>query len=109
MMEFRDRESTISLTTVKPIGRLLRDLEMAIIAHNENGTYQIYAEVRSRGRLSATNLAFLQVHIYASFQHWAEILNMPNLNDLLQVRRPKRISEYLATAVYFHFFQKYCF
>ena len=107
MMEFRDRESTISLTTVKPIGRLLRDLEMAIIAHNENGAYQIYAEVRSRGRLSATNLAFLQVHIYASFQLWAEILNMPNLNDLLQVRRPKRISEYLATAVYLHFFQKH--
>ena len=107
MMEFRDRESTISLTTVKPIGRLLRDLEMAIIAHNENGAYQIYAEVRSRGRLSATNLSFLQVHIYASFQLWAEILNMPNLNDLLQVRRPKRISEYLATAVYLHFFQKH--
>ena len=107
MMEFHDRESTISLATVKPIGRLLRDLEMAIIARNEKGTYQIYAEVRSRGRLSATNLAFLQVHIFASFHHWAEILNMPNLNDLLQVRRPKRISENLAMAVYLQLFQKF--
>ncbi len=100
MMEFRDRDSSRSLAAVKPIGRLLRDLEMAIIARNEDSAYQIYTEIRSRGRLSATNLAFLQVHIFAAFNHWAEILLMPNLNDLLQVRRPKRISEQLAAAVY---------
>ena len=107
IMEFRDRESTRSLAAIQPIGRLLRDLEMAIIAGNEDSAYQIYAEIRSRGRLSATNLAFLQVNIFAAFSHWAEILNMPNLNDLLQVRRPKRISEQLATAVYRQFFFKH--
>ena len=100
MMEFRDRDSSRSLAAVKPIGRLLRDLEMAIIAGNEDSAFQTYTEIRSRGRLSATNLAFLQVHIFAAFNHWAEILLMPNLSDLLQVRRPKRISEHLAAAVY---------
>ena len=101
MMDFRDQDSTRSLAAVKPIGRLLRDLEMAIIAGSEDTAYQIYTEVRSRGRLSSTNLAFLQVHILAAFNHWGEILLMPNLSDLLQVRRPKRISEHLAAAVYY--------
>lgn len=107
MMEFRDRESMRSLAAIKPVGRLLRDLEMAIIAGNENSACQIYAEIRSRGRLSATNLAFLQVHIFAAFNHWADILSMPNLNDLLQVRLPKRISEIIATAVYRQYFLQY--
>ncbi len=100
MMDFRDRDSSRSIAAVKPIGRLLRDLEMAIIAGSEESAEQIYTEIRSRGRLSATNLAFLQVHIFAAFNHWGEILLMPNLSDLLQVRRPKRISENLAAAVY---------
>ena len=107
MIEFRDRDSSRSFAAVKPIGRLLRDLEMAIIAGNEDSACQIFAEIRSRGRLSATNLAFLQVHVFAAFNHWAEILLMPNLSDILQVRRPKRISEHVATAVYCESFLKH--
>lgn len=107
MMEFRDRDSSRSLGTIKPIGRLFRDVDMAIIAGNEDSANRIYEEIRSRGRLSATNLAFLLVHILAAFNHWAEILNMPSLNDLLHVRRPKRISGHLATAVYRQFFLQY--
>lgn len=107
MIEFRDRDSSRSLGTIKPIGRLFRDVEMAIIAGNEDSANRIYAEIRSRGRLSATNLAFLQVRILAAFNHWAEILNMPSLNDLLQVHRPKRVSERLATAAYQQFFLQY--
>lgn len=107
LIDFRDRESSRSLATIKPIGRLLRDLEMAIIACNEESAWQIYSEIRSRGRLSAVNLAFLQVHIFGAFDHWTEILSMSNLSDLLQVRRPKRISEQIAKAVYRQFFLKH--
>lgn len=107
LIDFRDRESSRSLAAIKPIGRLLRDLEMAIIACNEESAWQIYAEIRSRGRLSAVNLSFLRVHILGSFDHWTEILSMPNLSDLLQVRRPKRISEQIAKSVYHQFFLKH--
>jgi hypothetical protein len=107
LIDFRDRESSRSLAAIKPIGRLLRDLEMAIIGCNEESAWQIYAEIRSRGRLSAVNLAFLQVRILGSFDHWTEILSMPNLSDLLQVRRPKRISEQIAKSVYRQFFLKF--
>lgn len=104
MVAFRDRDSSRVFNAVKPIGRLLRDLEMAIIASNEESANQIYAEIRSRGRLSATNLAFLRVRILSAFSRWAEILLMSNLDDLLNVRRPRRISEQIAIAAYGHIF-----
>ncbi|MEO2031266.1 MAG: protein DpdD [Planctomycetaceae bacterium] len=107
LIECRDCESSRSLAVIKPIGRLLRDLEMAILAGNQESAWQVYAEIRSRGRLSATNLAFLQVHIFGFFAQWTEILSMPILGDLLQVRRPKRISEQIATAVYRQFILKH--
>jgi len=100
LIEYRDRESGRSLTAVKPIGRLLRDLEMAILARNEQSAWAVYGEIRSRGRLSATNLAFLQVRIYSAFEKWSELLLLPILDDILQVRRPKRISDQIAQAVY---------
>jgi hypothetical protein len=100
LIDYRDRESGRSLTAVKPIGRLLRDLEMAILAKNEQSAWAIYGEIRSRGRLSATNLAFLQVRVFAAFEKWSELLLLPVLDDILQVRRPKRISDQIAQAVY---------
>ncbi|MCP4888129.1 MAG: hypothetical protein GY904_16145 [Planctomycetaceae bacterium] len=100
LMEFRDRDAGRSLVAVKPIGRLLRDLEMAILAKNEQSAWAVYGEIRGRGRLSATNLAFLQVRILGAFEQWAEILLLPNINDILQVRRPKQISDQIARAVY---------
>lgn len=100
LIDYRDRESGRSIAAVKPIGRLLRDLEMAILARNEQSAWAIYGEIRSRGRLSATNLAFLQVRIFAAFEKWAELLLLPILDDILQVRRPKRISDQIAQAVY---------
>lgn len=106
LIEFRERESARSVTTVKPVGRLLRDLEMAILASNEESAWAIYAEIRSRGRLSATNLTFLQVRIHGAFERWAELVLLPNLNDLLQVRRPRRVSDQIAQAVYHHFLGK---
>ena len=100
LIDNRDRESGRSLAAVKPIGRLIRDLEMAILARNEQSAWAIYGEIRSRGRLSATNLAFLQVRIFAALEKWAELLLLPILDDILQVRRPKRISDQIAQAVY---------
>ena len=107
LVEYRDRESSRSLAAIKPIGRLLRDLEMAILANNEQSAWAVYSEIRNRGRLSASNLAFLQVRIFGGFEHWTELLLLPSLNDLLQVRRPKRISEQIAQAVYQQYFLKH--
>jgi len=107
LVDFRDRESKRSLAAIKPIGRLLRDMEMAILANNEESAWESYYEIRSRGRLSATNLTFLQVRIYSAFEHWTELLLLPNLNDLLQVRRPKKTTEQIANAIYQRYFHEH--
>ena len=107
LIDYRDRESGRTQIAIKPIGRLLRDLEMAILAKNEQSAWAVYGEIRSRGRLSATNLAFLQVRILDGFEKWAEMLLLPNLNDILQVRRPKQISDQIAHAVYQHHLVKH--
>jgi hypothetical protein len=104
LVDFLDRQSTRSFTHVKPIGRLLRDLEMAIVANNEVTAWSTYSDIRNRGRLSATNLAFLQVRIHSAFELWDKIVLLPNLNDLLNIRRPKQISEQIARAVYQYYF-----
>ncbi len=107
MIEFRERDNLRLLVAAKPIGRLIRDLEMAIITKNEDSANRIYNEIRGRGRLSATNIAFLRIRILAAFDRWTEIMLLPNLSDLLNVRRPKSITVQIAVAVYRHLFIKY--
>lgn len=97
---FNDRTPIRSAFTPKPIGRLLRDLEMAVVVRNEQSAWKLYDEIRSRGRLSSSNLAFLQVTIYAAFEKWQDILSLPQLDDLLKVIRPKRVTEAISSAVY---------
>ncbi|MDB4371048.1 protein DpdD [Mariniblastus sp.] len=97
---FNERTPNRSVLTPKPIGRLLRDLEMAVVVRNEQSAWKLYEEIRSRGRLSSSNLAFLQVTIYAAFERWQDILSLPQLNDLLNVIRPKRVTEAISSAVY---------
>jgi hypothetical protein len=99
----RERHSIGPVSVVKPIGRLLRDLEMAILARNEDSARAVYTEIRSRGRLSAMNLTFLEVRIFGAFEQWLELIRLPNLNDLLRVPRPKRVSDQIAEAVYQHY------
>jgi hypothetical protein len=101
----REKSAGRTTQTTKPLGRLLRDLEMALVVGNEDSARQIQSEIRSRGRLSAINLAFLQIRILGAFERWDEIVRLPTINELLQVRRPKRISELIATGVYQLFIQ----
>ena len=100
LSSFKNRTPIRDVATPKPIGRLLRDLEMAIVVKNEQSAWILYEEIRSRGRLSSSNLSFLQVTIYAAFERWQDILSLQQLDDLLRVVRPKRVTEAISTAVY---------
>ena len=107
LTSFNDRAPVRNVATQKPIGRLLRDLEMAIVVKNEQSAWVLYEEIRSRGRLSSSNLSFLQVTIYAAFERWQDILSLQQLDDLLRVVRPKRVTEAISTAIYQIHLQSY--
>ena len=100
MRSLRDRSTGRGTEQIKPIGRLLRDLEMALFAGNEQNAWRIHEQLRARGRLSSRNLLFLQVIVLAAFQHWQQIMALPQYPSLMNVRRPLRVSNALLKANY---------
>ena len=107
MRSLRDRVTGRGSEQVKPIGRLLRDLEMALFAKNEHNAWRIHEQLRARGRLSSRNLLFLQVIVLAAFEHWEQILALPQYPSLMNVRRPVRVSHALLKANYLVHFQSF--
>jgi hypothetical protein len=51
-------------------------------------------------RLDALNLLFLRVQLLAELEQWNELLTLPELGNLLQVRRPFAVTQALLRAVY---------
>jgi len=100
MRSLRDRAEGRSYEQIKPIGRLLRDLEMALFAKNAPSAWRIHEQLRTRGRLSSRNLLFLQVIVLACFKQWQQILALPQCPSLMNVRRPLRVSHALLKANY---------
>lgn len=107
MIDARSRIPRATTDVSKPVGRLLRDLEVALVVGNRSSALRLYEDIRSRGRLNSNNLRFLEVRIYGGLGEWNAILDSPHLNDLLQIRRPKQVSETIAIAVYRELLSRY--
>jgi hypothetical protein len=107
MREFQERRPVHSKQPQRPIGRILRDLDLALIANNRVTAEACRSELRQCGRLSAINLRFVEVRILASFEEWDEILKLPRRQDLLNVQRPQRITEAFARAFYISQFSEF--
>ncbi len=100
MRSLRERHPHDAAQALRPVGRLLRDLEMALVVRNESSARQCIDDLRARGRLSALNLAFLKIRLFAAFERWHELLALPETNSLLTIRRPSQVSHALVRAVY---------
>lgn len=81
-------------------GRILRDFEYALLTNQERTAADCIEDLRSAGQLSAANLLFLEVRRLAAGQHWDGILALPELEMLLNLVRPRRVTEALIRAVY---------
>lgn len=100
MRSFRDRHPDRTTRIVRPVGRLLRDLEMALVVCNEDSAWRCLDDLRSRGRLSAHNLTFLKVRILANFERWHDLLSLPESTSLVTIHRPARVTQALVQAIY---------
>lgn len=107
MIDARSRIPRAATDASKPVGRLLRDLEIALVVGNRSSALRLYEDIRARGRLNSNNLRFLEVRIFGGLGEWKAILDSPHLNDLLQIRRPKQVSETIAVAVYRELLSRY--
>jgi hypothetical protein len=107
LRDLRDRRPDRMSQQVKPVGRILRDLEMAILVGNEASARDCLDALRLLGRLSSHNLTFLHVRILASFERWPELRAMPTYRPLLNKRRPTRVTEALIKCVYQEHFSRF--
>lgn len=84
----------------RPAGRIVRDFEYALLTGDGDLATEYLAELRTGGYLDSTNLLFLEVRRLAALGAWSAILDLPDLGGLLQMRRPRRVTQALVRAVY---------
>jgi hypothetical protein len=87
--------------------RILRDFEYAILAGSYEEATECIEELRAAGHLSAMNLLFLQVRALACAHRWTDICLLPEMDTLLNIRRPIRVTESLIRAIYVAKFQSF--
>src|SRR5262249_15607122 len=57
-------------------------------------------ELRNTGGLGSANLLFLEIRRLASANRWDAILALPELDSVLSIVRPRRVTEALIRSVY---------
>lgn len=99
------RWSTLART--RPLPRIVqtasyRDLFDAFNAALAAGAWehadQQVREIQQRGLTSADNLAYLQVHLLAQQQRWAELWQRQDYGDIARLRSPRAVRLALLTA-----------
>ena len=84
----------------RPLGRLLREFEMAVLASSEDTSEELLREIEQTGQLSAQNILFLRIRRLAGLHQFGAILALPELATVLAIRRPARVSASVLEAVY---------
>jgi hypothetical protein len=102
-----DRRADRTPHLTGPVGRILRNLEMAILVRNEVAARECLDALRLRGRLSTHNLTFLNVRVLAAFERWSELRALPTYRPLFDNRRPARVTEALIKCIYEEHFAKF--
>jgi hypothetical protein len=86
-----------------PVGRVLRDFHMAIRAGLEAEAESTLLLLRDEYHLDGLNALYLRLELLASFGQWERLLGLPELSDLLQLRRPTAVTQAILRAVYHRF------
>jgi hypothetical protein len=98
------RRGTLGADAPKPTGRILRDYYMALRAGDRPAAARHLRRLETGFRLDPVNLLYLRVQEYAEFAEWETLLGLPELADLLSLRRPVAVTQALLTAVFRTFF-----
>lgn len=91
----------------RPTGRVLRDFYMALQAGDRPSAENSLQYLLDQHRLDALNLLFLRVQLLAELERWDELLALPEVPNLLQVRRPFAVTQALLQAVYRSYLQRF--
>lgn len=84
----------------KPLGRLLRDFEMSVVAGDEQISEVALSAVEQAGLLSTQNILFLRVRRLAALGRFQDIVALPEFGALVSITRPALVTADLLRAVY---------
>ena len=87
----------------RPIGRLLRDIDMALGVGRHEEASRIVDQVEVRGVLDRRNLAFLRIRVACERRRFDQVFELPDLAEVIAGRRPAAVTESLLVAVYGHY------
>ncbi|MEZ9657436.1 protein DpdD [Vibrio splendidus] len=88
------------LNVVRHRGRILRDIHFALYRQNGADAYQHLAELRRAGGIGDQNELFLELRCHAVDGQWDKIINHPKLHIVMELPRPRVLTEALMEAVY---------
>lgn len=72
---------------------LLRDVRLAMLSQDGVGAHRLFEQLVLTGQLSAENIRFLTIELYARFGRWQEMVDLPYIAVLAQARRPRVVTE----------------
>lgn len=107
LAEVTAREPRRTIAMTRPIGRLLREFDMAVLAGTEATSAELFDEIERSGRVSTDNLLFLRVRRLGGLHRSRDILALPQLATLLQMRRPAQVTATLFDAIYATYFARF--
>ena len=84
----------------RPVGRVLRDFELAIATADDDASAAALDDLRARGDLSAHNLLFLTIRRYVALGQYQDVLALDELATVLTGDRPRLVTQDLIRAVY---------
>jgi hypothetical protein len=100
MRVVRARRVERRMDVPRTTARALYDFRMALAAGDRAEAEAHLRYLRDWQRLDALNLLSLRVQMLAELGGWKELLELPELPTLLEVRRPFSVSQALVGAVY---------
>jgi hypothetical protein len=95
-----DRRPHRQVSVSRPLGRLLREFEMAVLAGSEESSVQLLAEIEASGQLSAQNFVFLRIRRLVGLHRFDDVTRLAELATVLSIRRPAKVSAGLLESVY---------
>ncbi|ELM0338883.1 hypothetical protein Q3051_001832 [Vibrio vulnificus] len=96
------QQPLITQTVMRPLGRLLRDLQLACEEHQLQLAQNTYWEIRERQLLEQRNLIAVELQVHAAGEHWSRIVTHSELDWLLKGMLSKRVNEIVLEAFAHH-------
>lgn len=100
LKKIKERSPALTREQPRVTGRVLRDFYMALQAGQRDAAEDCLRYLKDNHHLDPLNLTFLRVQLYTELGRWTELLYLPQMPELIKIRRPLAVTRALIKAVY---------